>query len=494
MSRDAIVDALAGLTLEDHVMAPTLGALDASPLQRVITRASEGRPIGDLLTGDEMERYFGTRTWTLTVPPTIVCIVAGVRGGKTRLAANAAIKGAFTCDASRLPLHEVPRLALVGPYTDAADATFMQLRGIVMGSPIYRRFVEKETGNAILLRRPDGRVVEIVVVAAGKAGLSLRNRWLAGAIFEEAASFGEESQGYVVNVEQLEQAAITRLLPNAQVWFIGSPMGPSGRVYELWRKHFGKPGRVLVVHAPTRALNPSFPQETIDEVRAEQPDVAAREYDASWVDADSAFIPATLIDAATRPHPLIQPGHATSAGMDPGTRGNDWTFSVARRNSEGRVIILGVWRWQGSKQAPLSPRQTLHEIASIAREYSITQVHCDSWSFDALQDHARAAELTLVEHPNRDRDLPYQRLRTLLANGTIELPPDPLLRQDLLAIRQRATSGGVRIILPKTADGRHCDYAPAVALAASHAETDHQNVWDEIRSGAADELAYLRGA
>jgi hypothetical protein len=48
--------------------------------------------------------------------------------------------------------------------------------------------------------------------------------------------------------------------------------------------------------------------------------------------------------------------------------------------------------------------------------------------------------------------------------GDVELPPDPQLRTDLLAIRRRASSGSVSIVLPRQANGRHCDHAAALAL------------------------------
>ncbi|MDB4986807.1 MAG: hypothetical protein JWN04_1985, partial [Myxococcaceae bacterium] len=352
-------------------------------------------------------------------------------------------------------------------------------------SPVLRAFLDGEpTADGIMIRRPDGRRVEIVVVAAHRGGLSVRNRWLAGIVLEEVASFAAESTGAVVNAEDILRAAETRLLPGCQAWLISSPFGPTGVLYELYKRHFGRPGSTLVVHAPTRALNPSFPQSRIDEIAREDPDTAAREYDAQWVDADSAYLSATLIDGATREQPLILSGRVGVAAMDPATRGNDWTLAVAwpvREVRDGqsltRVVVAGVWRWQGSKKSPLSPRAVLKEASAILRQYCITQAYVDGWSFDALADHAQAEGIMLTQHVG-DRDLPYARLKTLLGNGLVELPPDPMMRHDLLALRQRATSGGLKVHLPRTADGRHCDFAPSVSLAAHYAELADVHEWD----------------
>jgi hypothetical protein len=458
----------------------------ASALQRAICRVAEARPLDGVLSPDECLSYFGCAEQELGHQlARRVVLIAGVRGGKSLLSCCQAIAACLTADLSTLRAFDLPRYAIVGPTVDAARATFVQLTGILQSSRVLRTFLDGEpTADTVVIRRPDGRRVEIVVVAAHRGGLSVRNRWLVGCTLEEVASFGSETTGAVVNAEEIMRAAETRLLPGCQAWLISSPFGPVGLLHDLYARHFGRPGTTLVVHAPTRALNPSFPQSRIDEIRRESPDVAAREYDAAWVDADSAFLAATLVDAATRAEPLIRPGRAFTAAMDPATRGNAWTLAVSwselleARDRYGvvddaetvtRVIVAGVWQWHGSKAAPLSPRETLRQIAAELEPFGVSSIYTDGWALDALQDHAQAAGLTLQQHTG-DRDAPYTTLRTLLANGLIELPPHELMRQDLLSIRQRATSSGIKIMLPKTADGRHCDFAPAVALAAHHAE------------------------
>ena len=59
-----------------------------------------------------------------------------------------------------------------------------------------------------------------------------------------------------------------------------------------------------------------------------------------------------------------------------------------------------------------------------------------------------------------------------LADDGIELPDNPTLRADLLGVGKRVTMNGLAIELPRTADGRHADYAPALALATSKTITE----------------------
>jgi hypothetical protein len=85
----------------------------------------------------------------------------------------------------RTQQHELPRFAIIGPTIDSAGATFTSLVGILDSSAVLRCFTEGEhTAESVPLRRPDGRCVDIVVVAANGGGLSVRNRWLVGFLLD----------------------------------------------------------------------------------------------------------------------------------------------------------------------------------------------------------------------------------------------------------------------------------------------------------------------
>jgi hypothetical protein len=480
---------LANLTLERVFSQPGLMGVPASPLQTAIVRAAAGLPVAGAIDRDTSAKHFGVERLP-TERPRRVVLICGIRGGKSTMGVAAAIWACLTADLSSLPAHEVARYAIIGPAVDAADATYKQLVGYLQSSPARSAVLARDpTESRVVVRRPDGRVVEIVVVAAHRGGLSVRNRWLIGLTLEEVASFGSEATGAAISAEEILRAAETRLLPGCQAWLISSPFGPVGMLHALYQKYFGKPGTTLVVHAPTRALNPSFPQSRIDEIARDDPDTAAREYGAEWIDADSSYLPALLVDKAIRDAPLVRMGTAFAAAMDPATRGNAWTLAVGWSEQEWipveervddfegnavavtrtRVTIAAVWQWVGSKKAPLSPRDVLRQMASLLSPFGVATVYSDQWSIDALADHGRAMGLDIVEHEGKI-DAPYARLRAMLQNSLIELPPDPVMRQDLLSIRQRATANGIKVHLPLTSDGRHCDFAPAVALCAHYAE------------------------
>jgi len=453
----------------------------ASSLQRSITRVARGLPLDGILNDDELTRYYGTTEIPPGLIPTLVVLICGVRGGKSWLAACAAWHATLTAEVSKnkkkLKLHELPRIAVVGPDTDSAAATFTIIRGIGESSPVLSKLIETITSDTIIVKRPDGRRVEICVVAASKGGRTVRNRWLLAFILEEVAQFPSESDGAVVNVDEMLKAARTRLLDGCQGWLISSPYGPQGKLYDLWKRYFGHPGSTLVVWAPTRAMNPNFPQSEIDALAAEDPDTAASEFGAEWTDRENSFLDSVSVDAGIRQGPelLLPPaGSVCACAMDAGTRSNSWTFSVVCATST-RVYVLGCWERKGSKLFPLSPKGIFREFQGVLAPYGIKEIYSDQWSFDANADHANDFGFTLMERDAGECDDGYAKIKTLLGNGELDLPPTPNVRTDLLAMRRRVLNGNVKIILPKQSNGRHCDFCPSISVAVTRAIVAQKN-------------------
>lgn len=401
--------------------------------------------------------------------PAVIELVCGVRSGKSLMAVAAMFNAALEADLSKLPIHERARAVIVAPTVNNAELTFRLLVGAINASPSLKAVVVGEpTSDRVIVRRSDGRLVDIVVVAAHRGAVMLRGTWLVGFVLEECAFFGADATGYVVNAEELLRAGATRLVPGGQGWIISSPMGPSGLLFDLWKLHFGKPGRVLVVHAPTLAMNSvTVDREMIEDERKRDPDGAAREYDAIWSDSDTVLIPASHIDACSRPVlelPYVE-GQSYVAAMDPATRGNAWTLVVCSKFAEKphqRVVLAR--QWVGSKVKPLSPDLVLAEIAEILRGYNLDRAATDQHSADANRDIALRHGLYLYDIPSTQQQNVqlFEDMRTKFADGEAEIPRDDFLRNDLMGIRKKVSSR-IAIVLIRTPDGRHCDYAPALA-------------------------------
>jgi hypothetical protein len=468
------------LTLELLLMHPkAFGLKTASPLQRAICRIADGLPLGDLATHPDVVDAIGDVSSLPMTRPAELLILSGIRTGKSLLAAALAVRASQTCDLSRLGPGEVARVSVLSLTVDLARVVFTHIVGNVMGQPALKALlVDEPTTDSVTLRHPSGRAVEIKVVAGARAGASLVARWSAGCIFDEAPRMNGEEDG-VVNFDDARRAVLGRLLPGAQLIAIGSPWAPRGPIYEAVQEHWRKPThKLVIVRAPAPAMNPVWwTPARVESLRLQDEQAWRTDVLGEFADPESSLFSSAELDRVTRSEPLVLPreeGHSYQAAMDPGTRGNAWTLVVttSRRRPDGRAVtsVAFVRQWLGSKTSPLDPDRVLGEIARILRGYGIAYVWTDQLAADFIRSIGRRHDLSVYpEAITAPRKVEmFESLRTRIADGDVELPNDQTLRADLLSVRKRVTLNGIAIELPRTSDGRHCDYAPALALVALH--------------------------
>lgn len=468
------VEAPTAYTLEALLVGGAgFGLTTATPVQRAICRAAEGRPLGDLATDPAVVLALGgpEAIERLCGRPLELVLLSGIRAGKSLIVAALAVYASQTVDLSLLGAGEVARVSVLSLSLDTAKVVYNHITGNVLAKPALRALLAEEpTSDTVVLRHPSGRLVEIKIVAGAKAGGTLVARWSAGVIFDEAPRMsGDEA---VVNFPDARASALGRLLPGAQLVALGSPWAPAGPVYDTVTERWGKPGAdLLVIKAPAYAMNPVWWTEArVAEFRARNPDLARTEIDAEFADPEAALLSSVDLDACTRQAPAELPPDprcAYVATIDPAARGNAWTLVLGTREG-GRVRVVLVRQWIGSKVAPLSPAAVLVEMAALLRPYRCDRVLTDQWASDALRDLGRPLGLHLVERAwtAGNKFEAFESMRVRVALRGFDLPPDPVLRADLLAVRKRVTTTGVTVVLPETSDGRHADYAPALAMLA----------------------------
>jgi hypothetical protein len=475
------MSALPSIPLESLLTSPAaFGLRTASPLQRACCRIIDGLPLGDLAACEEVRLAVVDVDALPKQRPSEILILSGIRTAKSLIAAATAVRASQTCDLSGLGFGETPRVSVVSLTVDLGRVVFDHIVGNVLAHPALKALLIGEPGSdSLQLRHPAGRAVEIKVVAGARAGASLVARWSAGCIFDEAPRMIGSDDG-VVNYDDCRGAVIGRLLPGAQVISIGSPWAPFGPIYERVQERWGKPGADLVViRAPATSMNPvHWTPARVAELRERDPQVYRTDVLGEFADPETSLFSSTELDRVTRKGPVElerEDNHTYVATMDPATRGNAWTFVVATKKRIGdtmrlRTVVVRAHQWIGSKLAPLSPDAVLKEIAAICKGYGVDVVTSDQYSSEALRDIAYRHGIALqVETITAARKVElYQELQTHVAEEDLELPPDPVVRSDLMSVRKRVTQNGISIELPRTSDGRHADYAPALALVFAH--------------------------
>jgi len=451
------------------------GLTGASIPQRAICRVMTGEPLAEYATHPDVIGMLGGVAAVSALPvgraPDMCLLGAAVRCAKSTIVAAKAVRNAYLGDCSGLAPGEIPRVPIVSVDLDKAQETFSKITGAVLNSPrLYQLLVQKPTKDSILIRNRSGRPVEIKMAAGSVAGRTLVSRWLLGIIFDEAPRMQGQEDG-VINLDDALSAVMARMRPGAQIDLVGSLWAPRGKAFELITHRFGQPGTDLVVMvANGPQLRPDlYTPEYCERIRKADDRAYEADVMSHFADPESVLIPSVEITAATRADTGLRatPMQGYVAVIDPATRGNGWTLVVIGTKPDGGYELVLAREWIGSRATPLKGSQVLPQIEQAIEPYGIHEVHTDQAGFDHLSDIAELVqvgfELRLV---TRDDEIACKRLPALFTERRLTLPDVKQLRADLIALKRRPKQGGGSApVLPKTADGRHCDYGAAVLLA-----------------------------
>lgn len=454
------------------------GLTDATPLQRAICRVAEGLPLGELATHPHVVDAIGSSI--PEVQPDELSLLSGTRTAKSMLAGAIGMRATQKCAIDQLAPGEVPRFSIVSLRKDNADVVFGHIKGTMLARPaLAGMLLEKPTSDTLVVRSPSGRPCEIKVVAGAAAGATLVSRWSIGVAFDEWPRMVGGGEG-VINYDDMRAAILSRLLPGAQVFNLGSPWAPFGPAYEQRKKHFQKPTKTHVfIHAkPASRMNPVWwTQDRAAKLEKQDPDAYRTDYEADFLEPGELFFAASLLERATKPYTVLQPerGCTYSAAMDPATRSNAWTLVIGTRKHNVRRVALAV-QWKPKAGQPLKPKEVFAEMAKILKPYGVTTVKSDQWSFDALRGEAEDHGIHLTLQTIDDAYDRYGKIATWLTKDWFELPSgEPQLIDDMKRVQKRVTQNGIAIILPRTADGRHCDFAPAIVRLATSMYDDYES-------------------
>lgn len=463
-----------------------VGLATATPLQRAICRIIQGVPLGPLaFDKDVIEALGGVSGLTYDRAPVEVLIIAAIRSAKSLIAAATAIWASQTCDVSGLLPGEIPRYSILSLTKDNANVVKQHLLGALKSPQLsllrvnpdeakqWEELIDDPDYNVIgseFLWHPSGRPVEIRVVAGKRAGGSLVSRWSAGACLDEAPRMVGASEG-VVNYEDARNAVIGRLLPGATLLSVGSPWQPQGPVYDAVQAEWGRPSpERVIIKARGPMMNPFFwTPENCEKLRRTNKTAYQTDVLAEFADAEESLYPQELLARCMRKEPKVHeynPRHEYVCAMDPATRNNAWTMVICDRYRGKKRVVFNK-QWVGHPQDPLSPRAVLLEAREILNAYKIDWFFTDQWAADAIKDIAFQLGLAAVveEWNEKNKVDAYLSLAAAMGDGTVELPPDSFVLKDLRLTKKVPTNKGVSIQLTYTSDGRHCDYAPAIARA-----------------------------
>jgi hypothetical protein len=380
-----------------------------------------------------------------TVPPAAPAreawFIVGRRGGKSRIAAAVAVYLACFRDCGDLLAPgERGTLALIAADRQQARTVFRYVGGLLDGSPMLARLIERRTTDAIDLTN------NVTIEVHTASFRSVRGYTVVGAVLDEVAFWRSEDSANpdteIVNALRPAMATV----PGALLVAISSPYARRGVLWDAYRRRYRQDGDVLVWQAPTQTMNPAVPARVIADAYTTDGVVAATEYGAEFRSDLEAFVPREVVDACTIPGRRSLPPQARvaySAFVDPtGGSADSFTLAIAHRvadRAEEDDVVIDVVEERG---APCNPVDVVAEFAALLTAYSITRVTGDryagEWPREAFRRHGIAYEP--ADRPKSDL---YRDLLPRLTSRRVALLDHPRLSAQLCALERRTGRGGM---------------------------------------------------
>lgn len=470
-------------TFRSFLESPHYCGLTLSPMVAAIASAADGhRP--DTIDDATSARYFGCDLDGLPrAARRTVAVQAGGRGGKTsRLLAPKAVHAAWTVPLPTLEPEEHAVALIVSSDLVFARQALSFCVGHIRKSPALSAALVGEPGaDSLTLRRPDGKLVDVRVRAAGAKGKGGRAFTLVFAGLDEACFFFDDSG--VVNDREIFRACSPRIVPGGQLWMVSTPWVEGvGVLEEELATNWGNHAETLAARGVgTKALNPTWdPTGEIEaKERRNDPDNAAREIDAVPLTAGSThFFSREAIEAAFREGlPQITPpraGAQCAAGGDTGFTKNSSALAIVERieGAKGEPPRFRLARLEERKPLPglpLQPKAIAQEFAGIFLPYGTRELVTDAHELGEVRNALTAKGCSVVTAPPKTEA--YVAARTILHEGRLELPPNARLRSQLRAVVAKPMpGGGTQIKSPIAADGSHGDLVSALVNALWRAD------------------------
>ena len=362
--------------------------------------------------------------------------VAGRRGGKSRMAALLAIYLAcFFVYRKLLAPGEVGHVIIVSPTKSQSRAIRDYCEGFLTASPILKKQIVESGKDVIKLR--DG--IEIAVHTGSFR--SVRGRTVLAAILDEVAFLRDESSA--LPDKELVRAILPSLATTGGMLIgISSPYRRIGILAERHRDHFGRDSAdVLVVQAPTLALNPTIKRNVIDRATADDPEAARSEWGAEFRSDLSSYLDDELIDSAivhSRPIELPPRDGVKYVAFTDASAGRHDHFTMCIGHQAAGRFVADVVR---GRAPPCDPKAVAAEYAALARDYGVTSVIGDAYAGEWVAGAFTSAGMT-YERSKLSRSELYVEALPHFARNVVEIPNLQRLIRELRLLERRTHRSG----------------------------------------------------
>jgi hypothetical protein len=366
--------------------------------------------------------------------------ICGRRAGKTRVMSTvAAWLACFHDWRPYLAPGEKASVMLIAQDRKAARVALRFLRSLITSHPALKQLVVRETEEGIELSC--GTVIEVVT-----ASFKSVRGYSVAAILADEVSFWRDEEGGANPAGEIFTALRPSMstLPNALLMVATTPYSRRGIVYETWRRHWAQDGDpILIWRAPTRRMNASVPQATVDAALEADPSAGAAEYLAEFRSDLELFVPREIVEELVVPgrHELAAvPGVVYHGFCDPSAGSSDsMTLAIAHRHKDGHAILDAI----RERRPKFSPEAVVSEFAALCKTYHVDRLTGDHWGGEFVVEPFRQRGIRYEPSAAPKSDIYRDALAILNGGrGRCELLDHPRLVAQLVSLERRTARSG----------------------------------------------------
>ena len=151
------------------------------------------------------------------------------------------------------------------------------------------------------------------------------------------------------------------------------------------------------------------------------------------------------------------------AKADVGFKRDLYAFAVAHVEA-GKMIVDLISSWQGSRKKPLNSEEIAGEVKELLSLYGLDSLFGDPYAdVPIVRDYENIGIRFVIEAQTEEQNFDmFRNFKALIRRGQIDLPDDPVMRKDVLALQSKKRGNRFKIEAPDRL-GFHDDVSNVLA-------------------------------
>ena len=351
--------------------------------------------------------------------------------------------------------------------TQSMDVYLNQVKGMLTLSPFLNRFVKAINRDEVIFRIPN-HDTSIILKAQSSRSTSSLGYLTYSVTFDELAWF-QDSANRITSKE-----VYSALFPNIKPFngfgysfILSSPSTTNSWFYSHYEFAL-KSKTKMVIKKATWEMNPNITRESLEEEFQRDPDKAAMDYGAEFVEnIGGAF----TVEAVERALVLdnrditVSDKRMRMIALDPGLKHDAYALAMGYIDNNFKVYIDYVRYWVGTRNNPVQIREVEDFLEYLNSKYILNKIVLDQrYSASTIQRFgAKGYPIFETYFDGGYKQKMYQVFKEKLNMSEVLLPRDEKVKSELIALKRKGNGANIRYEAPSMGPVKSDDMADAIA-------------------------------